>query len=991
MTGRSTRSVELPELGLEFLPDVGVVRGPSGTRELTPLSRRLLEYLVDNHDRIVPREELVAEVWPDVQVTDASLRQALRVLRREVGAGSGAHVVESVRGQGVRLGMRVVEHAAPRDPMWGRDAELRELLADAERARGGQGRLALVSGPAGIGKTRLLEELASRLARRGFRTLLVRCADATGPPALWPWAQVLRGLLVGRRGPSLLEALPRPDAVALRAAFPFLGSGAGDAGGDLGPAAARLRLFDAFHHLLGQGARARPLLLVLDDLQHMDAASLGLLEWIATHMDRVPLLVAASWRDPAPSAHDDFGAVLGRLARSPVARELALPALSREAVLHLARASLPEASEAQLDRIRRRSGGNPFYLRLALEDARRRGEDAGGSPMPDGVREATLQPLAGLSAEARELLSAAAVLGSELRADRLGELVGLSRAAVERAIGEAHAAHLLKPSASGGLRFVHALVTEALDASLDPEERARLHARAVEMLSQQSGVASAAVAEHALAARAVLADEVTAGWCTRAAREATDAFAFEQAAFFLEQALACLAEADPRRRLALRVELAEVRGRLAGAAGAEADAERAMALARELDDPPALVRTVLALGQARGIVDARPDPRWIAQVEAALEHAPARSVERARLLSLLADAVWFTPDIERARRMARESVVLAGGIGDADAAARASLSAFRVLQTGTDRDAEIRDELAARIASVLDQVEDRLVFLEGGLTLMWNAMLQGDGSGVGEQAGRVVQEAEAVGGPHAAWWASVARTALAHLRGDLAEAEAQAERGLELGRSAGIPAAFPNHALQTLSIRRDQGRLAEIEALLAEGAKRTPQHLPWLVAWRLAQLQAGTPGPARELLRSLASGGMAGLPKDVGRVPLLVMLADLTVAFEDVEAADALREPLRNVREKHAVVALGFCHWGALARHLGRVEAVRGDLDAAAVQLEEGLARDRALGAVVSVARGQTELGDVLARRGHDGDATRGARLREEGAALADDLGLGGI
>jgi len=947
VTGKPTRRVELPELDLEWLPDEGVVRGPSGTRELTPLSRRLLAYLVDNRDRVVPREELVAEVWPDVQVTDAALRQALRVLRREVGPGPAERLVENVRGRGVRLGVRAVERTASRDPMLGRDAELGELLADAERARAGQGRLGLVSGPAGIGKTRLLEELAARLARRGFGTQLVRCAEAAGLPALWPWAQVLRGLLVERRGAPLLDALPSPDALAL--------------------------------------------LLVLDDLQHMDAASLGLLEWIATHMDRVPLLIAASYRDPAPSAHEGFGAALGRLARLPGARELGLRALLREAVLRLARAFLPEADEAHLERIWLRSGGNPFYLRIALEDARRGGRGAEGSPMSEGIREATLQPLEDLSAETRALLSAAAVLGTELQVDRLGGLVGLPRAAVEQAIHEALEAGLLGRSASGRPRFVHALVMEALDASLDAEERARLHAKAVETLSRRRDVAVSEVAEHALAARSVLGDEIAADWCARAAQEAADALAFEQAAFFLQQALGCSAEADPRRRLPLLVELAEVRGRVVGAAGAEADAERAMALARELGDAPALVQTVLALGQARGIVDARPEPRWIAQVEAAVERAPAGTVERARLLSLLADAVWFTPDIERARRMARESVALASEIGDADAVARSSMTAFRVLQTGTARDVETRDDLAARLASALAHVEDRLVLLEGGVMLMWNALVWGDGPGVADQAGRVVQEAEDVGGPHAAWWASVALTTLAYPRGDLAEAEAQAERGLELGRSAGIPATFPNHALQTLSIRRDQGRLAEMEGLLGEGVKRNPQNVPWLIAWRLAQLGAGSPGPARELLRSLGSGGVAELPENVGRVPLLVMLVDLAVALEDVEAADALYGPLRDVPDKHAAVALGFCHWGAVARHLGRVEAVRGDLDAAAAHLEEGLARDRALGAVVSVAHGQIELGTVLARRGGEGDAARGARLREEGAALAADLGLARI
>lgn len=983
--GETARSFRLPDFDLVLQPGEGALRGPSGTRLLTPLSRRLLEYLVDNRDRIVPREEVVREVWRDVRVTDASLRQALRVLRREVGPSLADVLVESVRGQGLRLGVRLVESGLPADPMVDRDAELAELRAEAERTRSGRGGLVLVSGPAGIGKTRLLEEFASLTARRGFRTAVVRCARAAGAPPLWAWEQILRELL--EEGPDPWHALSRPEAEALCSAFPFLGDGGG---GGLDPAAARMRLFEAVRHLLVELMRVRPVLLVLDDLHHMDATSLGLLEWISEHGGRVPLLAAASYRDPAASSIATFAAILGSLLRRPGARELALGPLSRDAVTRLGRAKLPGASDASLDRLWRRSGGNPFYLRIVLDEERRPSQEEAPSRLPEGVREATLEPLGGLSPESRELLRAAAVLGPELHADLLGELLALPRAAVERAIAEARSAGMVREDAPGRLAFAHALVMEALQASLGSEERARLHARVVETLAEGEEASTGTVAEHALQARAVLGDEVAADWCARAAREAAAALALEQAVHFVEQALACSADADPRRRLPLLVRLAELRGRLAGAAGAEADAARAVALARELGDSQALAETVLAMGAARGTVDDRPEPRWIARVESAVEHYRDRTPERARLLSLLAEAVWFTPEIERARELARQSIALASEIDDADAEARSIIAAFRVLQTGTGRDAPVRDELAARLASRLPDVEDRLVVLEGRLTLLWEALMSGDAPGSMDSAGRIIQEAEAVGGPHAEWWASIAQTSLAHLRGDLREAEAHAQRGLELGRSAGIAASFTNHALQTLSIRRDQGRLGEIAALLAEGVQRNPQHFAWRVAWRLAQLQAGVPAPGRELLRSLGAEGIERLPEYVGRVPLLVMLCDLSVALEEAEAASALRQQLRGLREQHVVVALGFCHWGSVARHLGRVEGVLGELDAAVAHLEEGLARDRALGAVACVARGQVELGAALGRRGGPGDAARGARLREEGSALARDLGLEG-
>ena len=151
----------------------------------------------------------------------------------------------------------------------------------------------------------------------------------------------------------------------------------------------------------------------------------------------------------------------------------------------------------------------------------------------------------------------------------------------------------------------------------------------------------------------------------------------------------------------------------------------------------------------------------------------------------------------------------------------------------------------------------------------------------------------------------------------------------------------------------------------------------------------GSDAPARELLRGLAAQGFDELPRNVSWSAVLAMLTEITARLADSPAAAGLRRVLSTATHRHATVALGFCHWGALVGHLGRVERGLGDLDAAIAHLEQGLERDRALGALVCVARDQLDLAAALRERGAPGDAERAGRLETEGRGLAEDLGVG--
>jgi DNA-binding winged helix-turn-helix (wHTH) protein len=978
--------VRFEDAGLTLDLETGALDGGDAEGALTPLSLRLLGHLVHNHDRVVPKEELLREVWEGVRVSDDSLRQALRVLRRELGE-RGAALVETVRGRGYRL----AAPAVPADPevrgdrLLGRDEEIASLLEDLEAARDGGGRLTLIAGPPGIGKTRLIEELGRLAARRGFAVAVARCEDAEVSPPLWPWEQILRDLV--RRDAGLVDRLAAPDRRALERTFPSLreaGGGAEDPGAsDLEPGAARSRLFEAVRGALLAASSVRPLALALDDIQRADAASHRLLEWLEARRGAVPIALIAAYRDALPTPSEEVLAAMARLHRGSSVRDLALAPLSREAVGEAVHLRISDAAAATVESVWRESSGNPFLLRIALD---RHSAGRQRAPLGVGARAAVLGQLAMIPEPERHVLAVAAVMGMEVRASLVATFVD-APATLAAALEAACHAGLLRERPDGSFAFVHALVVEALYESLAADRREQIHASLAERLASQAEVDSGEIAEHAFRGRAALDPEWVTRCCERAARDAADRLGYESAAHWLERALACTEEASPRVRLDLLVQLVEARAKSAGAPGAEPVTDRAVALAREIGDDGAHARALLAFAKARGPSSDVIDARWRGRVEQALAEHTVPTRERAVLLSLFAETLWITPEIEYARALVRESLELVEGVADHDVRIGVLLRAFRILQTGRGDD-ELRVDLAARIAETLPRVRDRLEVLESCMYSQWEGLVTGDRSAVVRWSEALVRDAEATGGPHARWWSSVSKATRSLLEGRLDEAEGHAERGRTIGLEAGIEAAMPNYLLQLLSLRWPQGRVVELEPLLEMGAGRGPRIMGWDTAWRMAQLHAGRAGPARALMEELLESDLRLLGADLSYSALLAMLTDMSERLGDRAMAEALRPRLAEMTHRHATVALGFCHWGSLVGYLGRVELLLGDLAAAASHLEAGIERDRALGDRACVARGQLALAAALAARDGPGDAARARELQRRGSRLARQLGI---
>jgi len=355
----------------------------------------------------------------------------------------------------------------------GRTRELAALSAGLEDAFAGRGRLFVIGGEPGIGKSRLAAELAIQARARGARGLWGRCWEAGGAPAYWPWVQSLRGYmrdcgpqdlraLIGRGAPYLVQLLPElseefPDVPALPV---------------LDPEALRFHLFDAAGAFLKRAARVQPLVLVLEDLHVADLPSLLLLRFLAAELNDARILAIGTYRDVELRRGHPLAAALVDLAREPATHSLLLGGLSEPEVgrfIEVATSTTPP--ERLVAAVYRETEGNPLFVgevvRLLAHEGRlaeRSDPTTWRLTIPQGVQQVIGRRLGHLSELCTRVLSLASVLGREFNSEVLERVSGMSGEQILSALDEAAADRVISevPGSLGLLRFNHALIRDVL-------------------------------------------------------------------------------------------------------------------------------------------------------------------------------------------------------------------------------------------------------------------------------------------------------------------------------------------------------------------------------------------------------------------------------------------------------------------------------------------------------------------------------------------------
>jgi DNA-binding CsgD family transcriptional regulator/tetratricopeptide (TPR) repeat protein len=366
----------------------------------------------------------------------------------------------------------------------GREPELAVLEEALSAARLGRPSAVLLTGDAGIGKTRLLQALRERGRAAGA---LVATGRTPVEGATLPYGTVF----------GLVRDLQRQLGTAeLAPVQQLLVESPGDAAGR-GPLA-RLLLFEAVLEAVDRLSASQTLVLVLEDVHWADAGSVELLDHLVRNLDRQSLLVAATLRPDEVESRPPVRKVLNELRRHPSVTTLDLCGLSQEAIaLLLADSAGAPQAWTVVEAVYRRSEGNPLFAEelMAVRDS---------SVLPPALRDLLLVRIDQLPAEARRVVGAAAVIGSVVDHRLLAAVAEVADDKIDGAVTEAiREGILIGDATTGMLRFRHALLREAAHSALLPSERARLHQRAADALQAEPafaaagpGHAAAELAEH---------------------------------------------------------------------------------------------------------------------------------------------------------------------------------------------------------------------------------------------------------------------------------------------------------------------------------------------------------------------------------------------------------------------------------------------------------------------------------------------------------------
>ncbi|MFB3118911.1 MAG: AAA family ATPase, partial [Stenotrophomonas maltophilia] len=417
----------------------------------------------------------------------------------------------------------------------------------------GHGRLVMLAGEPGIGKTRIAQELAFRADAQGVVVLWGRCVDEEGAPPYWPWIQPLRAYIQQAGAEQLSVEMGRGAATIagivaeLRDKLPGL-----ETPPDLEPEAARFRLFDSISTFLKNASQSQPIMLVLDDLHWADRSSLLLLQFLAPEIAGSSLLVIGTYRDVELSRQHPLSETLAQLSRSAGGRfqRVLLRGLDQENTGLLIQAGAGiEPTTGLVEALYAHTEGNPFFMTEVIKLLSESGEltperIGGGLRIPEGVREVIGQRLNRLSEQCNEVLTTASVVGREFDFNLLSRLSGEgTEDRVLEALEEALAARVIEepPGTTGRYQFTHALIQESLAQELSTTRRARLHARIGQALEELYGAIAQAhaaeLAHHFAEAELVLGPTNLVLYSLLAGEQALASHAYEDALAHFERGL----------------------------------------------------------------------------------------------------------------------------------------------------------------------------------------------------------------------------------------------------------------------------------------------------------------------------------------------------------------------------------------------------------------------------------------------------------------------
>jgi class 3 adenylate cyclase len=961
------------------------------------------------HRPDVPRalERLVLKLLaktPAARLQNATeVREALEVI------DSASAVVEPQQDQAEALD-RLAEGA-----FIGRELEVRELRSVLDEALAGRGRVFMITGEAGMGKTRLAAEIETYANLRGAHILWGRCYEGEGVPPYWPWVQVIRAY-AQNRDPEELQT--------------ELGSGASDIAQvvselrhrlpdlpepqPLDPEQAQFRLFDSITTFLRNISSTRALVIVLEDLHLADRPSLLLLQFLARELASSRMFVLCTYRDGELDEHHLLTEVHASLSHERNYGRLRLRGLSKPEVKalleELSRQPMETADElALLDAVYQESGGNPYFIEeilrhLVESGAIYRREGRWGSDakhidelgIPRGIRDVIDRRLARVTDDCRELLGTAAVIGHEFSHQILASVGGTDAASVLDHLRRAvDVAVLISSEDPGRYRFANVAMRDALYEALPEARRVELHRAIGDALEELYGdrVEShlAELSHHFAQAAPTGVGEKAAEYAWWAGERAAALAAYDEAVTHYQRALALFdaLSDEPVRRCELLLALGDVRWRAGDVEKAKQNVMSAAKLAERLSLADQYARAALGYGGSLGggflSVTDRADDHLVALLRTALEALPERdSVLMVRVMARLAVELYYTQDRVEPDRLSRAAVEMAERLGEPRILLQARYSREWAI-IGPDnpqRALSAADEIV-RLAHVIDDHEMEFQ----GHHLRINRLLQlGDLQQVDREIRACERLAKELRQPAYEWQVAVFRTMRALMLGRFKEGERLAQTAFGIGQRSHpevTTVVFGAHAFIT---GYAAGTLAELEEGGEQFAARYPDTAwPAALTWLLSEVDANAKARAR--FDVLAKDGFSTIRRDANWLTAMACLSMTCSYLEDATAADLLYDLLAPFADHCTPILAGAACLGSNHTFLGCLAFACNRLDDAIEHFEHALEVNARVGALLIIPRVYYEYARAVIARDLPGDRARARDLIAAGLEKAHELG----
>jgi DNA-binding CsgD family transcriptional regulator len=887
-------------------------------------------------------------------------------------------------------------------PFVGRSPELETLRTLMPMAEGEPRRVLLLGGAPGSGKSRLVREFAAEATSDGALVLYGAC-DAVVHAPYGPFVEALDHLTRVTDPVELRAAIGRAGGELTRL-LPDLPTRVGDLPSPLkaDPDTERHRLHTVVTDLLAAVGRVRPLLLVIEDAHWADAPTLLLLRHLARAAGTERLLLLATFRDTEAEMPQALSDTLADLRRSDEVARLSLGGFSGAEVTEFVRRAgevgdfaddLPELARAIGDL----TGGNAFLVCElwralvetgvveVIEGTIRLTRPLAELGTPDSVREVVSQRLSRLAPGTSDLLELAATAGAEFELALIRRAAGLAEPELLAALDEAVRSGIIEELTSRalGYRFTHELVRRALYDRLSGVRRAELHLRvgeALEGAEGRSGRALADLAHHFTAAAPFGEAKRGVEYNVLASQAATAALAFDEAAARLRAALELGIE-GPSERAEVLLEIGAASHRAGKALDALEAFRSAAEIARELGNAELLVRSAIGYEDAcwrPGIVD-EGAAELLEEATAAL--GDEGSELRLRLLSGLARALQFRGDHERGAIVRTSAVELARRLQDRTGLATALVRSY--WSRGTSSLEEILDMLteAKELGEQLGNTEIRAE------AMAWRVptfVARSDVSSARRELAELSETADETAQPFMLHVAEQYGSAIALADGRLEEAEAMAQQSHEWGRLLTGRDASGSYGIQMFSLRREQGRLAELAPVIRILAAEGREQGPWRPGLAALLVELGMDREAERELSRVATGGLDGFRESLW-LATLTYLTDACAAVGDETMAALVYPELEPLAGTNVMIGHLVAYYGAGDRYLGMLAATLGEWQRAEEHFERAMELNRRMSAATWLAHTAYEYARLLSERGR---RDRAEALLGEAAALAERINM---